>query len=181
MEPFSKSSVIIKVSILGNEFIEDGVIFYCKRCDCRMQTKLQLEIHMSSNQHKMNHPITPIPVAEPLPVQSNQQLFNFESSAYGYGFRNWSGEQHIYSNQQVPQTTQSDMQRQQEIDRERELVERAKNELLARFPYYAINMQNSISEPSSTFAPENIPMPVEAPPRPVEAPNQFDYQSTGWN
>lgn len=29
---------------LGNEFIDDAVVFYCKRCDVRMQNKLQLEV-----------------------------------------------------------------------------------------------------------------------------------------
>jgi hypothetical protein len=79
---------------VGNEFIEDGMVFYCKRCDVRMETKIQLEIHMSSNLHKLNHPITPVPVAhnyqsypstsESYPAaEQNPQLFNFDNSSYG--------------------------------------------------------------------------------------------------
>jgi hypothetical protein len=75
-----------------NEFVEDGVVFYCKRCDVRMETKLQLEVHMSSNLHKLNHPIAAIPTQDTTyyaydtsyaAPQNNQQLFNFENSSYG--------------------------------------------------------------------------------------------------
>lgn len=58
-----------------------------------MESKLQLEIHMSSNQHKLNHPIAPVPtesyqmptMSEETynPIQYNQQLFNFDNSSYG--------------------------------------------------------------------------------------------------
>lgn len=81
-----QNSFVRAFETVGNEFIEDGVVFYCKRCDVRMETKLQLEIHMSSNQHKLNHPIAPVPVAptfDSTPVQNNPQLFNFENSSYG--------------------------------------------------------------------------------------------------
>ncbi|CRK97594.1 CLUMA_CG010980, isoform A [Clunio marinus] len=167
-----------------NEFIEDGVIFYCKRCDVRMQTKLQLEVHMSSNQHKMNHPIAPVPVANPFPsypVQNNPQLFNFESSSYGYGFRNWNGEQYMFNAKQA-NVSYSELQKQQEEERERQLVEKAKNELLARFPFYAINQINSENNSSSPdqqvwLPPENIPLPVEAP-QPVEPPAVFNVSTS---
>jgi hypothetical protein len=150
-----------------------------------MQTKLQLEIHMSSNQHKMNHPIAPAPVAhDPYPVENNQQYFNFESSAYGYGFRNWNGEAHHF-NRNVQQMTPTEQQKQLEMDRQKQLVEQAKNELLARFPFYAINLQQN-NEQNQQFDPESIPMPVEAP-QPVAAPagynndySSFDYNYTGF-
>ena len=149
--------------------MEDGVIFYCKRCDCRMQTKVQLEIHMSSNQHKMNHPIAPPRVSNP---QGNQQLFNFESSSYGYGVRNWQGDQNN-CNRFVPQMSQENIQRQQEEERQKQLVEKAKNELLARFPFYAINLQNNLEtqRQQAQYNPENIPMPEI--PKPVEAPENY--------
>lgn len=131
---------------------------------------------MSSNQHKLNYPIAPVPVADPYPVQNNQQLFNFESSSYGYGFRNWSGEQHMF-NRHIPQPSQVEHERQLEMERQKRQVEQAKNELLARFPFYAINLQNNQPysndvNPSSMYYPGDIPMPVEAP-RPVEAPEPF--------
>ncbi len=94
-----QNSFVRAAETIGNEFIEDNVVFYCKRCDVRMDSKLQLEIHMTSNQHKLNHPITPVPVAaegyyQPVeeidessfsynPVRSQAQLFNFENSSYG--------------------------------------------------------------------------------------------------
>lgn len=147
-----------------------------------MQNKLQLEVHMSSNQHKMNHPIAPVPVADPFPVQNqgNQQLFNFESSSYGYGFRNWSGEQHMY-NQNIPRLSQTELQQQQELEKQRQMVEQAKNELLARFPFYALNLQNESQrkQQDSQFFHDSIPMPVEAPP--VEAPSGYDFLQTGSN
>ncbi|CAG9809273.1 unnamed protein product [Chironomus riparius] len=146
---------------VGNEFIEDGMVFYCKRCDVRMETKLQLEIHMSSNQHKLNHPITPVPVAnhfstssEPYTaVEQNPQLFNFDNSSYGYGFRNWSAENYMFNKAYVP-PNQAELQRQTEMDRQKQLVEEAKSKLLARFPFYAINLQKPA---------ENEPMPVPPP------------------
>lgn len=110
-------------------------------------------------------------VAEPFPVQNNPQLFNFESSSYGYGFRNWTGEQHFYNNRNVvPQMSSEEAQQQQEMERQRQLVEKAKNELLARFPFYAINLQNSLQ--AEQDLPDNIPMPET--PRPVEAPENFE-------
>jgi hypothetical protein len=61
-----------------------------------MQTKLQLEVHMSSNWHKENHQSEPDHGPSILrasaPVQQMQygvhmpqpqQMFNFDSSAYG--------------------------------------------------------------------------------------------------
>jgi hypothetical protein len=91
-----QNSFVRAAETIGNEFIEDNVVFYCKRCDVRMETKLQLEIHMSSNQHKLNHPIAPVPVADAFyeydqqdqsmnvnPVRNQAQLFNFENSSYG--------------------------------------------------------------------------------------------------
>lgn len=161
----------------GNEFIEDGVVFYCKRCDVRMQTKLQLEVHMSSNLHKMNYPIAPPRAPNPYPVENNQQLFNFESSSYGYGFRNWTGEQHL-ANRNIPPPSMAEMQQQQAMDRERQLVEKAKNELLARFPFYAINSQNEASSHQYDNIPLPQPQPAEAP-MPVEPPqmDQFLQQS----
>lgn len=66
------------------------------------------------------------------------------------------------------------MQKQQEAERERQLVERAKNELLARFPFYAINLQNNLQaeQEQAQFLPDNIPMPET--PRPVEAPDNYE-------
>lgn len=92
-----QNSFVRAAETIGNEFIEDNVVFYCKRCDVRMETKLQLEIHMSSNQHKLNHPIAPVPVSDGFynfnqtdnkapnvnPVRNQAQLFNFENSSYG--------------------------------------------------------------------------------------------------
>lgn len=160
------------ISILGNEFIEDGVVFYCKRCDVRMQNKNQLEVHMSSNQHKMNHPIAPIRVADPFPT-ANQQLFNFESSSYGYGYRPWAMEQHMF-NQPAPQMTQSERQHQAEMEQQQKLVEQAKSALLARFPYYAISMQNNQQQenPGALSFTDDIPLPS---PLPVEAPSPSSY------
>jgi hypothetical protein len=109
-------------------------------------------------------------VADPYPPQNNQQYFNFESSSYGYGFRNWAGEQHVYNNQNLPQLSHAEIIHQQEMERQRQSVEKAKSELLARFPFYAINMHNQgASQSSEMLSPDQIPMPVEAP-RPVEAP-----------
>lgn len=120
---------------------------------------------MSSSQHKNNHPIAPSPTAvtQNSPVQSNEQFFNFESSSYGYGYRNWSGEQNLY-NRSIPQMIPSEVQTQQEMDHHKQLVEQAKTQLMARFPFYAINLQNDQSHYNlgqSTF--DEIPMPVEAP------------------
>lgn len=128
-----------------------------------MANKLQLEVHMSSSQHKNNHPIAPpAALADPFPVQNNQQFFNFESSSYGYGFRNWTAEQNLF-NRSIPQMTSFEGQQKQEMDN-RLLVERAKNELLARFPFYAINLQHDqIQSHPASFSPDDIPMPVEAP------------------
>lgn len=91
-----QNSFVRAAETIGNEFIEDGVIFYCKRCDVRMESKLQLEIHMTSNQHKLNHPIAPIPVAsqgggwfepdiasEYQNPRYNAPIMNFENSSYG--------------------------------------------------------------------------------------------------
>lgn len=82
-----KNSFVRACETIGNEFIEDGVMFYCKRCEVRMATKIQLEIHISSNMHKLNHPIEPVKttpyIPESLPVHNNPQLFNFENSSYG--------------------------------------------------------------------------------------------------
>lgn len=145
-----------------------------------MQNKLQLEVHMSSNQHKMNHPIAPVPVANPFPAQNqnNHQLFNFESSSYGYGFRNWSGEEHMY-NRNIPQPSKSELEQQQEAERQRQLVEKAKNELLARFPFYALNLQNqsfeNLQKQSSQFFHDDIPMPDT--PQPVQAPPGYDFSN----
>lgn len=133
---------------------------------------------MNSNQHKMNHPIAPIPVADPAPVRSSEQLFNFEYSAYGYGFRNWSGEQKLQTRFEPP-ASQLEIQQQIEAERQRRLVEQAKTELFARFPFYAINLQNSSQQEQSSLFPDNIPMPVEAP-QPVAAPTIYDpFASSG--
>ena len=53
-----------------------------------MNSKCQLEVHMSSNLHKMNHPPEAV-TQQVLPtsvVNAPQQLFNFDNSAYGYGY-----------------------------------------------------------------------------------------------
>lgn len=168
-----QNSFVRAAETFGNEFIEDGVVFYCKRCDVRMQSKGQLEVHMSSNQHKMNHPIAPVPVQNSYqPPPGNQPFFNFETSAYGYGHRNWTGEQHLME-RFVPQLTQQEREQQFEMERQRQLVEKAKNDLLARFPYYAINLQNQQFNQAASMHPESIPMPVEAP-QPVAAPEGYD-------
>lgn len=148
---YMKSFVRANESI-GNEFIEDGVIFFCKRCNVRMQTKAQLEIHMDSNMHKMNFPIQP-----PISSQHHDAATNsrFESSAYGYAGRNW-----VYEQQFLMQS-QAEKQQQMEQEYERQLIEKAKNDLLARFPYYAMNSQQQ--PPQDEFDPQNIPMPVESP------------------
>lgn len=171
-----QTSFVRAAETFGNEFIEDNVVFFCKRCDYRMQTKAQLEVHMSSNQHKMNHPIAPPPVADPYPSQNNQQLFNFESSSYGYGFRNWNGEQHLM-NRPVPQVSQAELYQQQETERQRQLVEKAKIELLARFPFYALHKESE--QLALSVQPENIPMPVQAP-QPVAAPVEIPENYGGW-
>lgn len=47
-----------------------------------------------------------------------------------------------------------------EMDRQKQLVEEAKSKLLARFPFYAVNLQNQIqNEPMPVPPPESIPMP----------------------
>lgn len=168
-----QNSFVRAAETFGNEFIEDGVVFYCKRCDVRMQSKGQLEVHMSSSQHKMNHPIAPVPVQNNYqPPAGNQQLFNFESSAYGYGHRNWTGEQHLME-RFVPQLSQQEREQQLEMERQRQLVEKAKNDLLARFPFYAIDLQNQRFSQAASMHPECIPMPVEEP-QPVAAPEGYD-------
>lgn len=115
----------------------------------------------------MNHPIAPVRVADPFPVnQDNHQLFNFESSSYGYGFRNWSGEQQLY-NRNIPQLSQSELYQQKEVERQRQMVEQAKNELLMRFPFYAILQNETLKNEqtqSTQYFHDSIPMPVEAPP-----------------
>lgn len=37
-----QNSFVRAAETIGNEFIEDGVVFYCKRCDVRMSTKVSL-------------------------------------------------------------------------------------------------------------------------------------------
>lgn len=52
--------------------------------------------------------------------------------------------------------TRQEFDREQEMERQRLLVEEAKNKLLARFPYYAANLMNQ----QNPFA---APQPVPAP------------------
>lgn len=145
-----------------------------------MQNKLQLEVHMSSSRHKANNiqATAPKPVVDSYyPTQNNPQLFNFDSS-YGYGSRTWSDAQ-LYNNvRNPPQLSASEIQQQQEMERHRQLVEQAKNELLARFPFYAINLQNNQNQSQVSdqlsFSTDDIPMPVEAP-KPVEAPSNYEF------
>jgi hypothetical protein len=59
-----------------------------------------------------------------------------------------------------PTQTQVEYQQQQEAERQRQLVEQAKNQLLARFPFYAINMQQE--DVSS------VPLPVPPPESPFQ-------------
>lgn len=114
-------------------------------------------------------------MSDPLPARNNQQLFNFESSSYGYGFRNWTGEQEMYNQPQVPQISASEVQHQNEMMRQHQLVEKAKNDLLARFPYYALNLQNERQANQREMSLLNdIPMPVEVP-QPVEPPAGYDF------
>jgi hypothetical protein len=151
---YQKSFVRANESI-GNEFIEDGVIFYCKRCNVRMSTKQQLEIHMDSNLHKSNYPIQPpVSSSEMDGRESNPRV---ESSSYGYAGRNW-----VYEQQFLMQSA-AERQKEMEAEYERQLVEKAKNDLLARFPYYALNMQQQQQSTACSLNPENIPMPVEPP------------------
>lgn len=87
---------------------------------------------------------------------------------FSYGFRNWSAENFIF-NKNFVSPSQEELQRQLEMDRQRQLVEEAKNNLLARFPFYAINLQQQqVTEnvPLPVAAPENIPIPPMNPPPP---------------
>lgn len=160
---------------IGNEFIEDGVIFFCKRCNVRMQTKLQLDIHMKSNMHKMNFPMNvPPQYAEFMnqqyhfgePSTNNPYYENKNLSTYGYAGRSW-----MVNDQQFLLQSQAEKKQQLEKEREMQLVEQAKSDLLRRFPYYALSQGNQeSSEPqtaslvqSDSISPENIPMPVEPP------------------
>lgn len=172
---YLKSFVRANESI-GNEFIEDGVIFFCKRCNVRMQTKLQLDIHMKSNMHKMNFPMNvPPQYADYMnqqyqsgePSTNNQHYENQNLSTYGYAGRTWVNEQ------QFLLQSQAEKKQQLEQERERQLVEQAKSDLLRRFPYYALSLQGnqdspglqttSLVQPTDDISPENIPMPVEPP------------------
>lgn len=135
---------------IGNEFIEDGVIFYCKRCNVRMSTKAQLEVHMNSNLHKQNYP------AQATPTDYEERP-RFENSAYGYAGRSWMHEQ------QFIMQSAAERQKQMEQEYEKQLLEKAKNDLLARFPYYALNKQHEQQANACSMNPENIPMPVESP------------------
>lgn len=137
---------------IGNEFIEDGVIFYCKKCNVRMSTKAQLEVHMNSNLHKQNYPVQ---AATTIPEQEERP--RFQDSAYGYGGRNW-----MYEQQFIMQSA-AERQKQMEQEYEKQLLEKAKNDLLARFPYYALNKQHEQQANACSMNPENIPMPVESP------------------
>lgn len=86
-------------------------------------------------------------------------------------------------NRNVPQPSQVEYQKQMEMQRQRQQVEQAKNELLARFPFYAISLQNNqpySSEQDSLSLFTDIPMPVEAP-QPVEAPEHFHMLPPGTN
>lgn len=87
-------------------------------------------------------------------------------------------------NRNVPQPSQVEYQKQMEMERQRQQVEQAKNELLARFPFYAISLQNnqpySNEQDSSSMFFSDIPMPVDAP-RPVEAPEPFHMLPPGTN
>lgn len=164
---------------IGNEFIEEGVVFFCKRCNVRMQTKQQLDIHMNSNMHKMNFPINAMSQQyEEFMNQSqigDSSIANpyYESpnlSTYGYAGRNWVKEP------QFLLQSQAEKQHQLELERERQLVEQAKSDLLRRFPFYALNMQNQQAAEASTqnISPEDIPMPVEPPSQDTQTSLLYD-------
>lgn len=53
-----------------------------------------------------------------------------------------------------------EFQRQQEMERQRQLVEEAKTKLLARFPFYAANLM--MNEPKES--PQPVPPPPHMPP-----------------
>lgn len=112
----------------GNEFTDQNIIFYCKKCDCKMNSKLQLEVHMTSNTHKMRIAIETAAIQQEqtkcaltIP-EPQQQLFNFSNSAYGYGYRNWTAEQHVFNMQKSQPVAQP--------------VEQPAN---YNFPFYAYN------------------------------------------
>lgn len=75
---------------------------------------------------------------------------------HSYGFRNWSAEQFIFNKNFVPPTNQ-ELERQQEAERQRRLVEEAKNNLLARFPFYAANLMNQQTNPKPVPPPPDMP------------------------
>lgn len=70
-----------------------------------------------------------------------------------YGFRNWSAESFVFNKGYVT-PSQQELEREQELMRQRMLVEDAKNKLLARFPFYAASQINPIP---------SIPQPVPPP------------------
>ncbi|CAO1404616.1 unnamed protein product [Diamesa tonsa] len=146
----------VRAGMLGNEFVDDSVIFYCKKCDCKMNSKCQLEVHMSSNLHKLNHPPEAV-IPQVLPtsvVNAPQQLFNFDNSAYGYGYRNWDAERNILNQKQ--QTATMNLQTQQNSQQAmQQKIAEAKKELFGRFPYYALAQQQDIP-----IIPETIPLPT---------------------
>lgn len=79
-----------------------------------------------------------------------------------YGFRNWSAENFVFNKSYVP-PSQAELQRKLEMEHQKQLVEEAKNKLLQRFPFYAINLQNQIHQED----PQPVP-PPELPPLPPD-------------
>ena len=82
----------------------------------------------------------------------------FSKINYSYGFRNWSAENYVFNQNHIP-PSQAELQRQTEMERQKQLVEEAKSKLLARFPFYAINLQKPADDPMPVPPPELIPMP----------------------
>lgn len=145
----------------GNEFTEQNIIFYCKKCDCKMNSKLQLEVHMTSNTHKTRIAIETASIQQEqskcalVIPEAPQQLFNFSNSAYGYGYRNWTAEQHVY-NMQKPVT---------------QPVEQTRN---YNFPFYSYNQPHP---PQMQQGPPYQYTPIlRATPQAMPAPEQQNIQ-----
>ena len=87
---------------------------------------------------------------------------------FSYGHRNWNAESFLFNKGYVPPTRQ-EFDREQEMERQRLLVEDAKHKLLARFPFDAANLmnqQNHVPQPvpppdftSDSFELNSIPVP----------------------
>ena len=97
---------------------------------------------------------------------------------FSYGHRSWNSEKFIY-NKNYADPSQQQLLKQQEMERQRLMVEDAKTKLLARFPFYAANLMTSQPEPEPVPPPPSLPpslqniLSIPVPPTPDHQRN-FD-------